>query len=379
MRGRKPNKFRLKARDETALRKLLRDGQTPIRIARRAQILLSRAKLQRQVEVLGETVGQDRTTIWRVCDRYRHWGLQAALYDAARPGRPRSFPRHARKKIERLACREPASVGWCVTHWSQRSLAQAVVEQEIVDDISHVTVGNILRQADLHLHRFRWWKTTIWDEEAVERALKILWYYERIESLWQKGEVLLAVDEKPNLQVLERAMPKQPLRMGQMERQKFTYHRHGTFNLLVGLTLYNGHMWTECLDKNDGEHFRPAMRRLLHPYGWAKRIHLLMDNGPSHTSGDTIEFFETLSPRVHVMFTPPNASWLDQAVSLLEAFSERYLTRGSWDYRAAMIQHVLDSAQEYNQSFAHPFDWQWSCRDFRYWLNNTPGLIRCKI
>ena len=112
-----------------------------------------------------------------------------------------------------------------MTHWSLRSLAQAAVEEELVDDISHAAVSGILRQADLQLHGFRWWKTTIWDEEAVERALKILWYYERIESLWQKREVLLAVDEKPNLQVLERAAPKQPMRPGQMERQEFEFTR----------------------------------------------------------------------------------------------------------------------------------------------------------
>ncbi|MGH8622868.1 MAG: hypothetical protein ACRET3_12060, partial [Burkholderiales bacterium] len=83
-------------------------------------------------------------------------------------------------------------------------------------------------------------------------------------------------------------------------------------------------------------------------------------------------------PRVHVLFTPANASWLNQAEALLEAFDERYLRRGDWDSRTRVIQHISDSARDYNQHFAHPFDWQWSCRKFQYWLNNTPGLIRCK-
>ncbi|HLB47053.1 MAG TPA: IS630 family transposase [Anaerolineales bacterium] len=240
------------------------------------------------------------------------------------------FSRRQRKQIERLSCRDPASASGCVTHWSHRSLAQAAVEQDYVDSIHHTTIGDILREANLQPHRLRWWKTTIWDEEAVERALKILWYYERIKSLWQMGEVILAVDEKPNLQVLERAAPKQPMRSGQIERPEFEYHRHGTIHLLASLTLWNGHMWAECLDKNDGEHFRPAVRRLPHPYSWANRIHLIIDNGSSHISDDTTEFLDDLSPRVHVLFTPTNASWLNQAESLLEAFSERYLIRGSW-------------------------------------------------
>jgi hypothetical protein len=91
MRGRKPEKFELKPKDKAFLHKLLRDGQTPLRIARRAQILLGRTDNQQRVSALGEKFAQDAATIWRVCERYRHGGLQAALYDAVRPGRPRVF------------------------------------------------------------------------------------------------------------------------------------------------------------------------------------------------------------------------------------------------------------------------------------------------
>lgn len=79
----------------------------------------------------------------------------------------------------------------------------------------------------------------------------------------------------------------------------------------------------------------------------------------------------------HLLFTPSDASWLNQTEALLEAFSERYLLRSSWRNRVLMIQHILNSQRDYNQRFAHPFAWEWSCRDFKYWLNNTPSLIRC--
>lgn len=92
MRGRMPDKLVLKACDVTALHGLLRDGQTPLKVARRAQILLGRADEQRVV-LLGDKVDQDEATIWRVCERYRQGGLTAALYDAPRSGRPRVFPR----------------------------------------------------------------------------------------------------------------------------------------------------------------------------------------------------------------------------------------------------------------------------------------------
>lgn len=292
------------------------------------------------------------------------------------PVAPAFFPPSERQKIEWLARQEPDRVGRKETHWSQRSLAQAA--EAYVDRIHHTTVGDLLQAAHLQPHRFRYWKEVVWDEEAVARASKILWYYERIESLWHRGEVLICLDEKPNLQVLERATPTQPMQPGQIERQAFEYIRHGTVNLLAALVVYNGRMWTECLDKNDGEHFRPAVGRLLHPYSWATHIHLIMDNGPSHASDDTTAFFRDLAPRIHVLFTPVDGSWLNQAESLLQAFSQRYLRRGSWGSRALMLQHISDSRVDYNQHFAHPFAWEWSGRDFKYWLNNTPGLIRCK-
>ena len=91
MRGRKPEKFQLKPMDKTYLRKLLRDGKTPWRIARRAQILLQRADQEQRVGSLSEKFEQAASTIWRICQRYRDGDLQAALYDAPRPGRPRVF------------------------------------------------------------------------------------------------------------------------------------------------------------------------------------------------------------------------------------------------------------------------------------------------
>lgn len=288
------------------------------------------------------------------------------------------FPPKVRRRIERLACREPASVGWNISHWSSRSLELAAVEQDIVPTIDHSTITLILNAAHLQPHRFRYWKTTVWDDLAIARTLKILWYYERIASLWQQGIVVIALDEKPGIQVLERARVKQLMRPRQIERHEFDYIRHGTVNMLAGLTLFNGRMWVECLDKNDGEHFRPAVGRLLHPYGWAKRIALIMDNGPSHTSRDTHAFFQDLAPRVQVLFTPFNASWLNQAELLLGSFTGYYLKRGSWETPADMVNHILVSAVEYNERFMHPFVWTWTRRAFRFWLNNTPNLIHCR-
>lgn len=93
MRGRKPEPLVLTSKDKQILQRLLHDGQTPVRIARRAQILLQCATAGRRVLFVSDKVDQNRTTVWRVCDRYRNVGLEAALYDAPRTGRPRVFSR----------------------------------------------------------------------------------------------------------------------------------------------------------------------------------------------------------------------------------------------------------------------------------------------
>lgn len=91
MRGRKSEPFVLKPKDKRALQQLMRDGQTPLGVARRAQILLSCAEAKHSVNAVSDKVGQNRSTVWRVCERYRAAGLQAALYDGPRTGRPRVF------------------------------------------------------------------------------------------------------------------------------------------------------------------------------------------------------------------------------------------------------------------------------------------------
>jgi hypothetical protein len=97
VRGRKPGKFVLKYRDQIFLRSLLRNGCTPLRVARRAEILLGRAERHEGLVQLSEEVRENPSTIWRVCQRYQQEGLQAALYDAMRSGRPRVFFQEATK------------------------------------------------------------------------------------------------------------------------------------------------------------------------------------------------------------------------------------------------------------------------------------------
>src|SRR5438128_9003438 len=151
-------------------------------------------------------------------------------------GRP-LFPPLERVEIERVACTDPSAYGRHLTRWDCRSLQQVVIEQAIVETIHYTTVARLLQAASLQPHRSRYWKTATIDQEFTSRAAQILWCYERVRWLHERGEVIICVDEKPNIQALSRLKPTQPMRPGQIARREFEYKRHGTVVLLVAFNV----------------------------------------------------------------------------------------------------------------------------------------------
>jgi transposase len=284
------------------------------------------------------------------------------------------FPPLQRVQIERVACTAPPAYGLQLARWDCRSLQEVVVEQAIVGSIHYTTVARILAQASLQPHRSRYWKTATIDERFVTQAAKILWHYERVAWLYDRGEVVLCVDEKPHLQVLVRRVPMQPMRPGQIARREFEYKREGTVTFLAALNVYDGSMWGCCLEANDHAQFLGALRRLARHYRGAHRLHLILDNGSSHIAHETRAYWAN-HPCWRVFYTPPHASWLNQAELLLRAFSDKYLKRFDPQSRQHLVDHLEAGWLEYNSRYAHPFTWSWSCRDLYAWARKkTVGI-----
>ena len=273
-----------------------------------------------------------------------------------------------RVQIEQLACCEPLGVGLQLTHWSTRSLARAAAARGVAPGIAHTTIGLMLRAAALQPHRCRYWKTPSLDATFVERASPILWCYEHGERLVQQGELVICFDEKPNVQAVER-WPKQVMRPGHIAQQEFEYVRHGTVNFASALVVHDGQMRGWCLDKNDSAHLAPVLQALCAEFQGVRRLYLIWDGGPSHTSRATQALLQTYAPWLRVLVTPPHASWLNQGELLLRAFGERYLKRGEWVSRQALREHLDLSWREYNHLFAHPFRWSWTRRDMQQWFD----------
>ncbi|HWH69419.1 MAG TPA: IS630 family transposase [Candidatus Sulfotelmatobacter sp.] len=292
-------------------------------------------------------------------------------------GGPRVFPPLQRVQIERMACTHPSAYGRPLSRWDVRSLQQEVVAQAIVADIHYTTVARFLVDASLHPHRCRYWKTTRVDEAFIRLAAQVLWCYEQAQWLHRKGELVICVDEKPNIQALSRTAPTQPIRPGQLLRREFEYKRHGTANLIVAFNVHNGRMWADTLEANDHLCFLDALCDIAKHWKWAKRLHLILDNGPSHIDQQTRHFLE-VHPRFRAVYTPTHASWLNQAELLLRAFTDKYLKFFDAPSRQMLVDHLHASWPDYNCHYAHPFEWSWSRSKMHAWAEKKQTLICSK-
>jgi transposase len=338
---------------------------------RRAQIILARAGGQRTADI-AQQVQCDVRTVRRTCQRYGGLGLQGLLAGANRPGRPVQISPLQRAKIVQLACLEPVAEGLHITHWSSSDLARQAVVDGIVPAVSSRSVRRILREVDLQPHRTRFWKTARLDAEFLERAIRILWCYTHADHLAHHGYWVVCADELPNFQILER----QPIRRaipGSIEQREFEYKRHGTINVLVFFVVHSGRMNAVCIDTKDADHYIGALRSFRRQHRHLEGIYLIHDGDPSHTAATTQEYLAELRRWWHSCRTPVNASWLNQAELLLDAFELHYLKRASWRNRVDFADHIQAAWPEYNRLYAHPFAWEWSIPKMRQWFAKHAG------
>jgi DDE superfamily endonuclease/Homeodomain-like domain len=293
--------------------------------------------------------------------------LPSSCWTTPAPGGPRRFPPLQRAQIVQLACLEPVARGLHITHWSGQDLARQAVADGIIPAISPRTVRRVLDEVDLQPHRTRYWRTARLDGQFKERAEKVLWCYANAERLARQGIWTVAVDEKPNLQVLER----EPIRRavpGSVEQREFEYTRHGTVNLLFFLVVHTGQMEVGVEESKDADHYIQQLRAFRGRHRGLRGVYLIQDGDPSHTAGATEEYLRGSRGWWRPRLTPAHASWLNQAEMLIGAFGGRYVKRGSWVGRQELIEHVLAAGPEYNQLYAHPFEWSWTNQKMRQWF-----------
>jgi transposase len=340
--ARKSVKFELAADQEATLKMWAGSHRTQQRYARRAQvILLSGQGLT--LEEISARSGLNRTNCLKWRKRFAAEGVDG-LKDKPRKGRTPTITPWQRAQVVRLACEKPFTGA---NAWSRRELAR-------VTGMGSTTVHRILAGASLKPHKVHHWCGKSPDPEFEPKQAAILGLY----LSPPENALVLSVDEKSQIQALDRTQPELPLRPGNPKRQTATYTRHGTTCLLAALAVHEGTVEARCVDSNNRHVFLAFLKSLYraHPH---KHLHVIVDNLPLHKHPDVMEWVSKRR-RLTLHFTPTYASWLNQIEIWFHIFSQDVVKGGVWRSKQDLVDQIMFYIKRYNRDRAHPFTWTYT-------------------
>ncbi len=336
--GRPKKPLMLTNEEREKLQQWARRPKTAQRLALRSQIVLRCAEglpnqaVARELRTTGATVGK-----WR--ERFRVARLQG-LTDEPRPGAPREI---SDAQVEDVIIRTLESTPPQATHWSTRSMARAT-------KVSHMAVARIWQAFGLQPHRSETFKLSS-DPFFVEKVRDIVGLYLNPPD----HAVVLCVDEKSQVQALDRTRPVLPLRPGVPERQTHDYIRHGTTSLFAALEVATGKVIGRCQRRHRALEFLKFLEELDRQLPAEQEVHLVMDNYGTHKTPKVKRWF-LRRPRYHLHFTPTSASWLNQVERFFAEITRRRIRRGTFTH-VRELEHAIHSYLEQHNRNPKPFAW----------------------
>lgn len=327
----------VKESDLEVLRALVRARTTEQRLVQRARIVLRAAEGTPNRTIAAEVgVAPMTVLLWR--DRYAGAGL-SGLADEPRPGRPPTYSRETRDRVIALTL-EPPSDG--TTHWSARRLGDRL-------GMSETTVWRIWQSAGLKPHRTETFKFST-DPQLEAKVRDVVGLY----LSPPERAIVLSVDEKTQIQALDRTQPMLPLRGGSVERRTHDYKRNGTTSLFAALNVATGEVTQEARARHTGDDFLAFLRRLDRVYP-EQELHVILDNVSSHKTPDIRSWLER-HPRITFHFTPTSASWLNQVETWFSVLTRQAIRRGSFGSVKELIARIDTFTTSWNEGRT-PFTW----------------------
>ncbi len=342
--GRPLPELKLSVEEHDRLNDWTRRRKTAQALALRARIVLACAEpspnreVARRLRVAPQTVGK-----WR--SRFVERRLDGLL-DEPRPGAPRQL---TDAKIERLIATTLNTLPRDATHWSTRGLARKL-------GLSQSTVSRVWRAFGLQPHRSETFKLST-DPLFIDKVRDVVGLYLNPPD----KALVLCVDEKSQIQALDRTQPILPLAPGLPERRTHDYSRHGTTTLFAALDVATGRVIGELHRRHRAREFLKFLRTVDENVPTGLDIHLVMDNYGTHKTPAVRAWFAR-HPRFHVHFTPTSASWLNQVERWFAALTERQIKRGSHRSTRELEQAIRDYLAIHNQH-PKPFVWTKSADD----------------
>ena len=290
---------------------------------------------------IAERLEVSRPTViaWR--RRYAHEGLTAGLADRHRRGRPQSVRRDRRAEILATTLSPPPqALG--VTHWSSRLLAGEL-------GISHSTVARVGAEHDLNPWQTETFKFST-DPQLDARVRDVVGLYLDPPA----HAIVLCVDEKSQIQALERTQPVRPVRAGRPERRTHDYLRHGTTTLFAALEVATGRVTDACQPRHRHREFLAFLKLVAKAYP-RRQLHVVLDNYATHKHAK-VQAWLAKHPRVQLHFTPTYASWLNMVEVFFAIIERQALRRGDFASVEELMAAIRRFCDGWNQR-CQPFTW----------------------
>ncbi|HET9308727.1 MAG TPA: IS630 family transposase [Candidatus Sulfotelmatobacter sp.] len=336
--------LRLSRKERELLEGFARTGNTPQKIVLRIRIVLRSADGIAN-HALAAELRTSRPTVLRWRRRFEQAGVEGLLEDAPRPGRKRRLTREKEEAIVNatLYCKPTGA-----THWSVRTLARA-------QRVSPATVHRVWKAHRLQPHRVQHFKLSP-DPQFFHKVHDIVGLYLHP----PEKALLLSVDEKSQIQALDRSQPILPLRPGIPERHTHDYARHGTTTLFAALNVLSGEVVGDCMPRHRHQEFLRFLERIERTTPRRLAVHLILDNYGTHTHPAVEAWFAT-HPRYHRHFTPTGASWLNLVERFFAEITDKRIRRGTFRSVGELVRAIRDYIRRRNHS-PQPFMWTASAR-----------------
>ena len=277
--------------------------------------------------------------------RFLDAGLDGLL-DAPRRGRPAIYGQEDRARVIQKACEKPEG-GY--TSWSQRRIADEL-------GMSQSTVRRLLAEGELQPHKVEYWCGKSPDPEFEPKMLAIVGLYLNPPT----NALVLCVDEKTQVQALDRSQAELPLRPGNPRRQTATYVRHGTASLIAALAVHSGEITGQPIERNTGTTFLRFLKKLDRKYT-RTHLHIIVDNLQVHKTPEVKAWLRG-KRKITLHFTPTYSSWLNQVGIWFNLLTRDVIAGGIWKSRQQLIEQIMTYIDTYNQTRAKPFSWTYDGR-----------------
>jgi transposase len=359
MAGRRMAELVLSDEERSELTSLAARRNTGQALALRARIVLLCASGAENQQVAAE-LRVDKTTVGKWRRRFVEHRIDG-LRDEPRSGAPRTVDD---ARIEAVIVRTLESQPPDATHWSSRGMARA-------SGLSVSTVQRIWRAFGLQPHRLETFKLST-DPDFVAKVRDVVGLYVSPPA----HAIVLCVDEKSQIQALDRSQPMLPMRPGQPARRSHDYKRHGTTSLFAALDIATGRVIRKCYGRHRAIEFRKFLDEIEAAVPTDLDVHLVIDNYATHKA-PTVRNWLNRRPRWHVHLTPTSSSWLNQVERFFALLTERQIRRGIHRSVTALKSAITSFIEQHNAE-PKPFRWTKSADDIlasieRFCVYNTPA------